>query len=222
MADFSYIPENSDLIDDNFVQGAKPVLERLDKVITIKCILKEDEKASTEMGSFLKAFQTLTDKVKAEFFAVGENTQLESELKNDGLTPASGIFDENGNYTGMSFLGVPGGKEMNSFLLAVYNVAGPKQTITERQRERIEGLSSDKDIEIMVSLGCHHCADTVQSSMRIASSNEKVRARMTDANLYPELVEKYKIERVPVIFINGEQAAMGGKNLDDMLTLLEK
>lgn len=42
---------------------------------------------------------------------------------------------------------------------------------------------------------------------------------MVDARLYPDLVEKYKLSRVPAILI-GEAMYMGEKSLEELLALL--
>ena len=54
----------------------------------------------------------------------------------------------------------------------------------------------------------------------MAALNEKLEAEMIDAALYPELVEKYKIERVPVVIVNDEQVYVGPKTIEEMTDIL--
>ena len=49
----------------------------------------------------------------------------------------------------------------------------------------------------------------------------KLTATMIDANLYPDLVEKYKIERVPMVVINEEKTLLGEKSMEDLAAILE-
>lgn len=44
---------------------------------------------------------------------------------------------------------------------------------------------------------------------------------MIDAGLYPDLVEKYEIERVPVIIINNSQKYLGSKSIDELIDFVK-
>lgn len=43
---------------------------------------------------------------------------------------------------------------------------------------------------------------------------------MIDARLYPELVEQYKIERIPMTVINEKEVLLGSKNMDEIYQIL--
>ena len=43
-----------------------------------------------------------------------------------------------------------------------------------------------------------------------------------DANLYPELVREYSIERVPLMVLNEKDQYPGGKTMGELTTLLAK
>lgn len=47
-----------------------------------------------------------------------------------------------------------------------------------------------------------------------------VTADMYDAKLYSDLIEKYKIERVPMTVINDEIVVMGQKTIDEIVKSL--
>ena len=50
--------------------------------------------------------------------------------------------------------------------------------------------------------------------------NPLVQAQMYDANLYPDLVEAYQIERVPLVIINDSQVYTGPRSIEDLTQLL--
>ena len=54
-----------------------------------------------------------------------------------------------------------------------------------------------------------------------AAGSAKLTATMIGANLYPDLVEKYKIERVPMVVINDEKTLLGEKSMEDLAAILE-
>ncbi|KAB5608532.1 FAD-dependent oxidoreductase [Bifidobacterium jacchi] len=125
--------------------------------------------------------------------------------------------------TGLAFHGVPSGHEFNSFVLGLYNAAGPGQPLDDDLRERaVEAAPAD--IMILVSLTCTMCPETVLASQRIASLNPGVRAEAYDISHFPELKDEYGAMSVPCIVINrpdgSQKVEFGKKSIPQMLTLL--
>ncbi|MEG2732582.1 MAG: thioredoxin family protein, partial [Clostridium sp.] len=67
---------------------------------------------------------------------------------------------------------------------------------------------------------CHHCPLVVSAGQSIALLSPNVVCEMVDARLYPSLVEKYKISRVPAVIINDSALYMGEKDREELLKLL--
>ena len=110
---------------------------------------------------------------------------------------------------------------MNSFVLGCYNAAGPAQPVDRWVEKKLTKLKKDSDMKVFVSLACHHCAATVIDAQHLAALSPRLTATMIDANLYPDLVETYGIERVPMIVINGEKKLLGEKSMKDLAAILE-
>jgi hypothetical protein len=62
---------------------------------------------------------------------------------------------------------VPGGHEFTSFILGLYNAAGPGQTIDEDTLKEIENIKKQTDMKVLVSLSCAMCPDLVIACQRI-------------------------------------------------------
>ena len=126
--------------------------------------------------------------------------------------------------TGLAFHGVPSGHEFNSFVLGLYNAAGPGQPIDDDLAERAKAIDSSMNVMILVSLSCTMCPETVLSAQRIASLNPNVRAEAYDVSHFPELKDQYGAMSVPCIVINREgepqKVEFGKKGISQMLTLL--
>ena len=127
-----------------------------------------------------------------------------------------------GNYLGAEFHGVPGGHEFNSFIIALYNGAGPGQSMGEDIRRRIQKITWKTDLKIAVSLSCTMCPDVVMAAQKIALENPLVTAEMFDLAHYPELKEKYQIMSVPCLILNDSRVSFGKKGIGQILDLLEE
>ncbi len=139
-SDLGMVSRKSSLLTDGLRTQLKGVLERLEKEVTIVSIVDESNPKSIELRDLIMDISELGNKVNAEIYAKGENIKLENKIKADKY-PVAALLDHNNNYSGVKFHGVPGGHELNSFILAIYNLSGPGQQISE------ESLSKIKEIE---------------------------------------------------------------------------
>lgn len=216
------IPETSSLLDEEMRRQLGDIFSKLTADVWLVSIVDTRNEKCVELASLLKDMERQGEKVHVELYSPGEDKALEDELVKDSHFPVVGIYRENHTFTGQSFLGVPGGKELNSLVISLYNTAGPGQPLEEKTRERIQKISTPVDIQVFVSLTCHHCAQMVVSCLRMASINPHISARMVDANLFPDYVKAYGIERVPMTVFNGDKKLMGGKSLEEVLDFMEK
>ncbi|MDT2850235.1 FAD-dependent oxidoreductase [Vagococcus carniphilus] len=204
---------------DAMKEQLKGIFGKLTKSVTLLHVLDASNPKSVELASFAKEFSSLSDKMIYRSVDKGEDVALEENIQLTRM-PSLAILNENDEFTGIKFSGIPSGHELNSLVLAVYNVGSQGQEIDATVKERIEQLKVNK-IEICVSLTCHLCPDVVAACQRIASINHNVTAEMIDTSLFPELKKEKKIMSVPAMIINGEKVVFGSKNMDEILTELE-
>ncbi len=217
MIDLGNIRDDSPLLDDTTKGTLKNIFSKLNREIGLKAVVDMEEEKSAEMASFLKGLAMLDEKVRLELYAPSEAEGLGLDT---AYLPVTGMYLD-GVYQRVAFHGVPGGKEINSFVIAMYNLAGPGQEIAPATVRKIGKLKKPVQVQIFTSLSCHHCPGVVIACQRIAILSEVVEARMYDANLYPELVEKYHIERVPMIVLNGKEIYTGPRSIEDLVQLLK-
>ena len=187
---------------------------RFEKPLTLRAVL-DASAISSELKGFLTELAGLSGG-KLTLEAVDGQAAIDL----GGLTPRVDIMRD-GADTGLSFGGVPGGHEFNSFVLGLYNAAGPGQPMDDATRARIAAIDKPTDIRILVSLSCTMCPDTVLASQRIASLNPHVTARAYDLSHFPGLREQYHVMSVPCILIDERDPQFGKKNVPQMLDLIE-
>ena len=136
------------------------------------------------------------------------------------IYPALVLCDETGKELGVEFHGVPGGHEFNSFVIALYNAAGPGQPLSETLLEKIRGIREEIHMKIAVSLSCTMCPEVVMAAQRIALENPHIQAEMFDLAHYPELKEKYQIMSVPCLILNDSRVSFGKKGVAQILELI--
>ena len=217
-----------ELFSDTTKQQLNVVFNRMSRPVTLALEL-DDTPLSTELRGFIDAMVALSDgKLKS--------VVVDGEYEKDDTGRA--VFDVehvlpaarpcvrmvvDGKPTGLAFHGVPSGHEFNSFVLGLYNAAGPGQPLGDDLIERAKSIASPLNIMILVSLTCTMCPETVLASQRLASLNPAVRAEVYDVSHFPELKDQYGAMSVPCIVINrgGEETVeFGKKSIPQMLDLI--
>ncbi|MDO5101173.1 MAG: FAD-dependent oxidoreductase [Eubacteriales bacterium] len=180
-----------------------PVFARFEAPVEVIAHLNDSETAA-DLAGFLSEIKDLDSHISVSSVREAVDRPY-LELKKSGA-PAAPI----------RFYSVPGGHEFNSFIVALYNLAGPGQAIEEELRSKIEALGETK-IQVMATLSCTMCPESVMASGRIAAINPAVRAEMFNIKDYPELKEQYAIMSVPCIVINEKKVLFGKKNVEELL-----
>ncbi|WP_430603406.1 thioredoxin-disulfide reductase [Enterococcus sp. DIV0724b] len=196
------------------------IFGKLTKNVTLLQVMDSSEDKSLELNSFLTEFASLSDKILLETVQKGADSDIEAKYGIDKL-PSVVVLNDQGEYTGIKFSGIPSGHEVNSIVLAVYNVGSAGQPIEEPVVNKIKELPKKK-VQIFVSLTCHYCPDVVAACQRIASINHNVEAEMIDIGVFPELKTEKKIMSVPAMIIDDKDIIFGSKNMDEIIEILEK
>ena len=209
----------SALLNDALRGQIATVLGRMENNVTLVTIVDPTNEKSIELRDLVIDIADLGDKLEAVVKTKGEDAALEAKVNADKF-PVVAFLDKDGNYAGVKFHGVPGGHELNSFLLGIYNLAGPGQALDASVLEAIKGIDKKVNIKVAVSLSCHLCPDVVVGAQRIAIENPNVETEMLDIANFPELKTKHKVMSVPCMIINDEKVTFGSKSIQDMINFI--
>ena len=209
------MPESSD--DGNFITDE--IREKLDEVFSRfknKVILRayvDKGELSSEVKGFLEEFKTLTDKVEIQI------KNVSADEKNIYI-PSIEVSYYDGRETGISFHGVPGGHEFNSFIVALYNVSVELRDMPDIITDKIKNIKNDVNIKIMVSLSCTMCPEVVMAAQKLALISDGIRAEMFDLKHYKSFKEQYNIMSVPCMIINDSKVFFGKKTIDEIADII--
>ena len=223
------VREPGELFSDTTKQQLNVVFNRMSRPVTLALEL-DDTPLSTELRGFIDAMVALSDGKLKSVVVDGEYEKDDTGravFDVEHVLPAARpcvrmVMD--GEPTGLAFHGVPSGHEFNSFVLGLYNAAGPGQPLGDDLIERAKSIASPLNIMILVSLTCTMCPETVLASQRIASLNPAVRAEAYDVAHFPELRDHYGAMSVPCIVITRadgtQRVEFGKKSIPQMLELV--
>ena len=112
---------------------------------------------SEDLRRMLMELAALTDKLTVEWTPPSDGPER----------PCVRVLRADGTDTGIAFHGVPGGHEFNSFVVGLYNAAGPGQSIDPALAEAIAAIDRPLDLQIVVALSCTMCPELVIAAQKI-------------------------------------------------------
>ena len=193
-------------------QQLSGVFGKMEHNLLLKLFL-DNRPVSDELADFITKLAALTDKLTV---TVADRNDTQN------YAPCVRAFLPDGTDTGVAFHGVPSGHEFTSFVLGLYNAAGPGQKTDEQTVQEIKGIKNPVDMKILVSLSCTMCPDLVIACQRIATLNPNIRAEAYDLQHFDELKKKYNVMSVPCLVINDDKVTFGKKNIAQVLNLIRQ
>ena len=204
--------ESGELFTPEMRQQLDTVFSRMESPLLLKLSL-DDRPVSAELEQFITALTALSDKLAV---SIGERNAVSQEA------PCVTVCKADGTQTGLAFHGVPSGHEFTSFVLGLYNAAGPGQALDDSTRQQIASITKSAEVKILVTLSCTMCPDLVAATQRIAAENPKVTAHVYDIRHFENLKNQYKVMSVPCLVINNNQVFFGKKSIHKIIELLKK
>ena len=202
--------DSDELFTEGMRQQLDTVFARMERPLLLKMYL-DNRHVSAELENFITALTALSDKLAID---------VVDRQADAAFAPCVEVCRAEGTPTGLAFHGVPSGHEFTSFVLGLYNAAGPGQALDEATREQIAGITNKTDIIILVTLSCTMCPDLVVAAQRIAAENPNITAHVYDIRHFEDLKNEYKVMSVPCMVVNDDKVFFGKKNITQILELL--
>ena len=203
--------KSGELFTAEMRQQLDTVFTRMETPLLLKLSL-DSRPVSEELEQFITALVALSDKLTME---------VTDRQASETFAPCVEVCLIDGTATGLAFHGVPSGHEFTSFVLGLYNTAGPGQALDEITRQQITAITNETNMKVLVTLSCTMCPDLVVAAQRIAAENPNVTAQVYDVRHFENLKEQYNVMSVPCLVINEEKVLFGKRNIQQILEQLK-
>ena len=204
------VDKSGELFTAEMRQQLDTVFARMESPLLLKLYL-DDRTVSQELEQFITALAALSDMLTV---SVAEHNA------SSDIAPCVIVCRADGTETGLAFHGVPSGHEFTSFVLGLYNAAGPGQAIGNDATQKIAAITNTVNMKILVTLSCTMCPDLVVAAQRIAAENPHITAHVYDIRHFESLKERYNVMSVPCLVINDDNISFGKKNMEQILQLI--
>ena len=195
------------MLDSNILEQLKSVYKVLDHEVTL-AYAKSSHDYQQELLEMLEGLKSTSEKIQIK------------ELAEDSPVPKL-VIEYKGGRTGVTFLGVPGGHEFTSLVLAILNVDGKGKLPDEGIIKRIKQIKGPIEVKTYISLSCENCPEVVQALNLMSILHPDFRHTMIDGGLTQEEIQKLGIQGVPSVMRGNELISSGKIALVDLIKKLE-
>jgi len=195
------------MLDQNMLEQLKGVFSKLENKISLKVDLSEHPKQD-ELIKLLNDVSSTSENIHLEFSTAASSVPQFTILKND-------------LETGIKFIGIPGGHEFTSLILAILNSDLKGKFPDEFILNRIKKIKGPVRLRTFISLSCENCPEVVQALNLFSIIHSDFSHTMIDGEFQLDEIERLKIQGVPAVFANDILLSSGKISLTDLLSKLE-
>ena len=173
----------------------------------------------TDTEAILRELDELSERLKVSF--LNPQTDMEDAEK-DGVERVPAIIVSDGTHSRVKFYGTPSGYEFSSLLTTIIDTGGSAEPLTEGTIQFLGDLDTDLHMQVFVTPTCPHCPSAAVLASRMARYSSRVRSEVIEANEFPELSSKFRVQGVPRTVVNGIFFAEGSLPESSMTDALKK
>ncbi|MDH8678008.1 thioredoxin family protein [Fusibacter bizertensis] len=213
---------NMSLLNEQIQGQLKEIFADMKKEITLAVFTKKEGcETCADTIAFMQEIEALSDKIHLEEIDFDTNAERAAAY-NVQMVPSIVMLNDQKEYLGVKFNGIPAGHEINSFIPAIVEVSGAGESLPENFMEKINALEKPVNIKVFVTLSCPHCAGAVQKAHKLALESPMIDAEMVEAQTFFELSDKFNVSSVPKIVINDQYEFVGNQPLEVFLEEIAK
>lgn len=208
------------LLSDNDAREVRKIFGGLVRDVHVRVYTQKLEcPTCQDTETILKELDGLSEKLKISFLNSLENRE---EAEKDGVDKTPAIVISDGTHSRVKFYGTPSGYEFSSLLTTIIDAGGSEEPLTEDSIKFLKDLDEDLNIQVFVTPSCPHCPSAGVLAGRMARYSDRVKSEVIEANEFPELSRKFRVQGVPRTVINGKFYAEGALPESMMVQALKK
>ena len=196
------------MLDTSIIEQLKNVFAPIERDIDLVMTDSTHEKQK-ELLELLEELASTSQKIRVKYSKIVS-------------TIPSFHLEVDGKPNGVKFIGIPGGHEFTSLVLAIINSDGKGKLPDKLLQDRIKSLKGTIRLRTYVSLSCENCPEVIQSLNIMAMLHPDFEHIMIDGGLVQDEIKRLGIQGVPSVMRDDKLLSSGKTNLSDLINLLEK
>ena len=139
-------------------------------------------------------------------------------IKADGDPQGSPVI---GIGNGIRYQAIPTGTELEPFLEALAFDDSNAKNIPELLQQSLDDIEIPAVLKIYVVPQCKFCPQMVRQLVPLPELNRNIKLMIIDGAQFPELMQQYKIQSVPTLFLDDHFRWTGSVNLEELIGMMK-
>ena len=115
---------------------------------------------------------------------------------------------------------VPGAKELEPFLRALYSAEPLARDLRPSLIELLQALETPASIRVYISTQCSFCPQTVLQCLALADASASCRVLVVDGTLFPEQAKKDGVRSVPTVILDQAFRWTGSVKAEELVHMI--
>jgi thiol-disulfide isomerase/thioredoxin len=107
------------------------------------------------------------------------------------------------------FVGLPGGYEFSTLMADMANISRGQTELSAATTEAVQAITTPVHMQVFVTPNCPYCPPAARIAHQLAMTNPLILAEVIEANEFPTLTARYRIQTVPKTVINDQIEFVG-------------
>ncbi|NLP05227.1 glutaredoxin [Candidatus Fermentibacteria bacterium] len=120
----------------------------------------------------------------------------------DGVENVPALIVGDGSHGRIRFYGTPSGYEFSTLLTVITDAGTPGDRLEKPALDFLSSLAEDLLIRVFVTPTCPYCPRAAVTAARMAAASPRVRAEIIEANEFPDLSRRFRVQGVPRTVVN--------------------
>ena len=178
------------------LETARSTLEALQNPVVLRVNLTKDT-LSKKFRKFIETLAAVSSKLQPIYITYPADDPPTIEIKPN-----------------LRYMALPGGREMAPFLQSLICRSRGETSLAERTLSNMANFITSMKVEVMVSPTCPHCPVVVALVNQLAMTSTYLEVVIIDITLFARFAQKYNIQSVPTLVIDGQQQLVGNISED--------
>jgi glutaredoxin len=122
---------------------------------------------------------------------------------------------------GIRYQAIPTGTELEPFLEALAFNDSSAINIPELLQKSLYDIEIPAVLKIYVAPQCKFCPEMVRQLIPLPEVNRNIKLMIIDCTQFPELMQQYKIQSVPTLFLDDHFRWTGSVNLEEIIGMMK-
>jgi glutaredoxin-like protein len=167
----------------------------------------------------LEEVAALSDLISLRQHTIDEDREA---FTRHGVDKIPAVILPTGDSRWLKYYGFPGGHELLTLVETIVDLSRGERLLADGVRKRLRKLKKDVLIQVFVTPSCPYCPQMARLAYHMALESPRITAEVIEAQEFPELSQRFKVQAVPTSVVNSKITIPGAVPDTVLMDVIER